>query len=116
MFCLGKLYIKEYCLLINTPVFSASLLSDDAEKIGYYEVLLTRIVNNILPDGRLFKTLYYINISKSHGDILKLNEKGFPTAESDKIEISSYESRRGTEMPLYLLSRSSIENLINKIL
>jgi len=116
MFALGRVFIGDYILWITTSVFEVSPLAQGAEDQSYYEVSLSRKEDNSFPDGTKFNTYYYINLAKSYKFLLELDDKGFPTAKSDKIEVAAYLNRKEMPMPNFLLSKKKIETLISNIM
>lgn len=129
MFALGTLFIGNFNLWITTPIFSLDPKDSRAEHLPYFEVLLSEKKD----------MLYYIDLHKdSRFDFInfrclpkelktktKKNKFGEEEIieEKDSLEESIYRyeyeawsSRKETAMqqPLWKLSRSTIEKLINR--
>jgi hypothetical protein len=112
MITLGNTIFGNYSVWITDP-------SNDPGAIPLYEVLLLKKDNNMT---------YYVDLVKEpeFKSILALNEKNQTTPESYKItmidsggetkvmypEYESYLVRKSTTMPLWKLSKNSVEKLL----
>lgn len=117
MFALGKLYIDHYRLWITTPVFEVSPLHMNADKLGYYEVILSTSETIKLDDESTFDSETYVNLAKTrHRDIIGIDDKGMPKPGADQNQITSYMQRKESNMPCYKLLRKNVEVLIDRLM
>jgi hypothetical protein len=113
MFALGTVFFGAYKVWITTPVFTIHPLDCGADKLPYYEVMVTRIGN----------MHYYVNPVK---ELLKLDltdrnplhkpkdKESLTLVEREfHVEHQSYMSRKEMVMPLWKLSRRHVEELFD---
>lgn len=120
MFALGNVWVGNHKVWITVPMFTVNPLSTEAEFLPYYEVLVSKKAEG-WPPGYY----YYVNPIK---DIFKWemtdrnplgrpkNKEHLTPEESEfRLEANSYNDRKEMGMPLTILSRRHVEELLQRL-
>lgn len=120
MFALGYIHFKKYTVWINPPVFTLNSYQQGADKLQYYEVLLTKKQmpepdSTTLKEKELYNFTVNIATSPDFKFLMNLNEKNQPIdGETDMIQYQSYIDRGSNLNSLYKLSKKNVEILLEK--
>jgi hypothetical protein len=117
LFALGNIWIADYKIWINTPIFSVDPLSSEAESLPYYEVMVSKRMLD-WPIGYysyvdLFKEILQWDMTDRNPLARPKDKEDLTLEEAEfKEEYNSHVSRKGMTMPLVKLSRRHIEKLL----
>jgi len=116
MVALGNFYMGEYCLWITTPVFTLDPKNTDSKYLPYYEVLLTKKMSNWNGHWSYLDPIKVISKLEmtDRNPLSRPKDKENITQEEleFRVESNSYNNRRDMGMPLILLSKRHVEELL----
>lgn len=116
MFALGNFWIGEYRLWVTTPIFTVDTNSVEAKYFPYYEVLLFKKMLN-WPGYYSYldpvKAIFKLEMTDRNPLSRPKDKESLTQEELEfRVESNSYNNRRDIGMPLVLLSKRHVEELL----
>lgn len=109
MFSLGNVYIGKYKVWVTTPVFSVHPWDTKAQNLPYFEVLVSREICE--KPEKIYATVD-LSAAEEFKGILSLDPQKRATGATDLISFQTYLERKSSEAPMWKLSRSNVEKLL----
>jgi hypothetical protein len=116
MFALGNFHINEYRLWVTAPVFTLDPNSTEAKYLPYYEVLLFKKIPNWSDHYSYLdpvKAIFKLEMTDRNPLSRPKDKESLTQEELEfRVESNSYNNRRDMGMPLVLLSKRHVEELL----